>query len=364
MTGPNKINWPLMRPKPRSHSSHPTQQNTTLTLQINNTILPTNKEPKILGLTLDPKLNYSKHIQNTTQKAKQTIHIMKALTTTHWGKFKETLNITYKTIVNPILEYASTIWSPIISNTNTNKLLTKLSTPNNNRMHTRHKCTPPAHRNKNSPHRHTHEIPWITITTTSTRPWTHAAPAHHARTTSKTQKTNNLPQQKLHNWHRHATRHYNTKNYKSQHRTNTHSDCSKLHANNSSQQSTEQNTTRNKQHRTSTPTLYKKTSSTTPHKQITNPTRIPTQNHPRNTPNIELSPMQRTTTRHTTHIWLPEVADGPGPWGAVERSRGGGGATGPLVGSGGMGPGAGMRGGGRVGPPWGRQQQQQTHFVR
>ena len=48
---------------------------------------------------------------------------MKALTTTHWGKSKETLNITYK-IVRPILEYASTIWSPIISNTNTNKLQT------------------------------------------------------------------------------------------------------------------------------------------------------------------------------------------------------------------------------------------------
>ena len=40
----------------------------TITLQINNTTLPTNKEPKILGLALDPKLNYSKHIQNTTQK--------------------------------------------------------------------------------------------------------------------------------------------------------------------------------------------------------------------------------------------------------------------------------------------------------
>ena len=49
---------------------------------------------------------------------------MKALTTTHWGKSKETLNITYKTIIRPILEYASTIWSSILSNTNTNKLQT------------------------------------------------------------------------------------------------------------------------------------------------------------------------------------------------------------------------------------------------
>ena len=102
----------------------PAEYNTKLTLQINNTTLPTNKEPKILGLSLDPKLTYSKHIQNTTLKAKQTMHIMKALTTTHWGKSKETLNITYKAITRPILEYASTIWSPIISNTNMNKLQT------------------------------------------------------------------------------------------------------------------------------------------------------------------------------------------------------------------------------------------------
>ena len=52
------------------------------------------------------------------------MHIMKALTTTHWGKSKETLNITYKAITRPILEYARTIWSSIISNTNMNKLQT------------------------------------------------------------------------------------------------------------------------------------------------------------------------------------------------------------------------------------------------
>ena len=40
----------------------PAEYNTTLTLQINSNTLPTNQEPKILGVTLDPKLTYSKHI--------------------------------------------------------------------------------------------------------------------------------------------------------------------------------------------------------------------------------------------------------------------------------------------------------------
>jgi len=47
---------------------------------------------------------------------------MKSLTSTKWGKQKETLLTTYKTITQPIIEYASTIWAPIVSETNLNKL--------------------------------------------------------------------------------------------------------------------------------------------------------------------------------------------------------------------------------------------------
>ena len=94
----------------------PAEYNNTLTLEIDNTILPTIKEPKILGLTLDPKLTFNKHIQGAIEKSKKTLNIIKTLTTTHWGKSKETLTNTYKTITRPIIEYGSTIWSPIASN--------------------------------------------------------------------------------------------------------------------------------------------------------------------------------------------------------------------------------------------------------
>ena len=46
----------------------PAEYVTTLNLQINNTTLPTNREPTILGLTLDPKLTYNKQLQKSTQK--------------------------------------------------------------------------------------------------------------------------------------------------------------------------------------------------------------------------------------------------------------------------------------------------------
>ena len=91
-TKPNQLTVNASKTTTTLFTPDPPEYNTTLTLQ-NNTLLPTNKEPKFLGLTLDSKLTYIKHMQNTTQKAKQTIHIMKALTTIHWGKSKETLNI-------------------------------------------------------------------------------------------------------------------------------------------------------------------------------------------------------------------------------------------------------------------------------
>ena len=48
--------------------------------------------------------------------------IIKALTATGWGKQKETLMATYKAVMRPALEYASSVWSPIASSTSINKL--------------------------------------------------------------------------------------------------------------------------------------------------------------------------------------------------------------------------------------------------
>jgi hypothetical protein len=104
------------------------EYNTTLNLHINNTLIPTVKHPKVLGVTYDPKLNYAQHTDLTKNKASKTTNMLKALTSTNWGKHKETLITTFKAITRPILEYGSTTWSPIISNTNLNKLQTVQNT--------------------------------------------------------------------------------------------------------------------------------------------------------------------------------------------------------------------------------------------
>ena len=105
-SGPNN----LFTPDPAEYTSN-------LDLTINNKTLPMATHPKVLGLTLDPKLTYSTHIHNISVQAHKPLQIIKALTATGWGKQKETLMATYKAVMRPALEYSSSVWSPIASST-------------------------------------------------------------------------------------------------------------------------------------------------------------------------------------------------------------------------------------------------------
>ena len=100
----------------------PAEYTSNLDLTINNKALPMATHLKVLGLTLDPKLTYSTHIHNISVQAHKPLQIIKALTATGWGKQKETLMATYKAVMRPALEYASSVWSPIASSTSINKL--------------------------------------------------------------------------------------------------------------------------------------------------------------------------------------------------------------------------------------------------
>ena len=78
--------------------------------------------PKVLGVTLDPKLTYSIHIHNQSVQAHTPLQMIKALTATGCDKQKEALMATYKSVMRPALEYASSIWSPLAFSTSINKL--------------------------------------------------------------------------------------------------------------------------------------------------------------------------------------------------------------------------------------------------
>ena len=78
--------------------------------------------PKVICLTLDPKLTYSTHIHNISVHAHKPLQMIKALTATGWSKQKEILMATYKAVMISALEYASSTWSPLASSTSINKL--------------------------------------------------------------------------------------------------------------------------------------------------------------------------------------------------------------------------------------------------
>ena len=90
-------------------TSDPVEYTSNVDLTINNKALPMATHPKVLGLTLDPKLTYSTHIHNISVHAHKPLQIIKSLTATGWGKQKKTLMATYKAVMRPALEYASSI---------------------------------------------------------------------------------------------------------------------------------------------------------------------------------------------------------------------------------------------------------------
>ena len=64
------------------------------------------KNPKILGVTFDPTLCFAAHYKGSADKARRRIGVLKALAGSSWGQTKETLLLTYKASIRPILDYA------------------------------------------------------------------------------------------------------------------------------------------------------------------------------------------------------------------------------------------------------------------
>ena len=90
-------------------------------LQINGHTLQAEDSPTYLGITLDRRLTWKKHLQKTQAKAKQRLNLMKKLSGTQWGADQKVLKKLYVGRVRPILEYGMTSTSTAAT-TNTDKL--------------------------------------------------------------------------------------------------------------------------------------------------------------------------------------------------------------------------------------------------
>ncbi|GFY14537.1 uncharacterized protein LOC103524116 [Trichonephila clavipes] len=74
-----------------------------------------------LGCALDNKLEWTKHAKLGVSKARKRLSILKKLTGVKWGCNRDTLNTTYKTYIQPVLNYCNEVL--ISASENVRKLL-------------------------------------------------------------------------------------------------------------------------------------------------------------------------------------------------------------------------------------------------
>ena len=84
--------------------------------------VPTMKNPKILGVTLDSLHTFNAHSNNTLNKIRKRNSVLKALAGSSWGKDRELLTTTYKAISRSVVNYAAPVWTPALRDTHWSKL--------------------------------------------------------------------------------------------------------------------------------------------------------------------------------------------------------------------------------------------------
>ena len=98
--------------------------------------------PKVLGLTLDPKLTYTTHIHIFSVDTHKPLQIIKALTATGCGKQKESFMAIYTAVMRPALEYAYYIWLLLHPRPALTNYKSCRRQQDCHMMHTRHNHTP------------------------------------------------------------------------------------------------------------------------------------------------------------------------------------------------------------------------------
>ena len=94
----------------------------SLPIKIGQHTVPTTKNPKILGVTLDTLYTFNAHSNNTLNKIRKRNSLLKALAGSSRGKDKELLTTTHKAISRSVVNDAAPIWTPALRDTHWSKL--------------------------------------------------------------------------------------------------------------------------------------------------------------------------------------------------------------------------------------------------
>ena len=91
---------------------------------IDGKVLKHEPTPKLLGVTLDRQLCFSKHVDNITKAATNKLKVLAKLAYSDWGSDKFQLFRVYQAVVRSRLDYAASAWQAWLSTTQMNRLET------------------------------------------------------------------------------------------------------------------------------------------------------------------------------------------------------------------------------------------------
>ena len=102
---------------PHQHHHHPQ-------VYYGDSLLPLEKNPKLLGVTLDPHFTFGPHVKQLVDTMSGRHKVLKALAGTDWGGAKEDMLVTFKLLGVSVLNYAAPIFFPNLKPTHIRKLQT------------------------------------------------------------------------------------------------------------------------------------------------------------------------------------------------------------------------------------------------
>ena len=102
--------------------THQFQTHPDITLE--DTQLPLERSPKILGVIMDTSLSFHKHCNYVTYRIDKRNNMLKALSGSSWGQEKETLLLTYNALGKYVASYAAPVWSTNASDSSNKKIQT------------------------------------------------------------------------------------------------------------------------------------------------------------------------------------------------------------------------------------------------
>ena len=105
----------LFTPERKQSHRHPI-------VPLNGSLLPLDRNPTILGVTFDPHVFFHQHVAKIVERAKPQLNLLRLLCGTNWGQQKETIVITFKSLIDSLFTYAAPVWFPNAKSNSIKKL--------------------------------------------------------------------------------------------------------------------------------------------------------------------------------------------------------------------------------------------------